>query len=42
MMTFHKRPWTRSVMMTLRYGTWPYWLVELSTVVIVAYVLLMG
>jgi hypothetical protein len=40
MTTFRKRPWTRTVVLTLRHSTWPYWLVELSTVVIVAYVLL--
>jgi hypothetical protein len=42
MMTFHKRPWTRSAMMTIRYGNWPFWVVELFVALIVACLLVTG
>lgn len=36
MMTVHKRPWTRSAMMTVRYGNWLFSSVELFIALIVA------
>jgi hypothetical protein len=42
MMTFRKRPWTRSAVVTIRYGDWPFWSAELFGALIVACLLMTG